>query len=89
MVSTKPTVDLAAVARDNEGFLLDPDAWRAQLARALAHEAGQAPSDEHWRIIGYIRNAGARANGARARKLLGFMRENRGEARGTRRYLLR
>ena len=90
MVSTDPTDDLAAVARDNEGFLLDPDDWSPELARALALEAGQALGDEHWQIIGYIRDAYARTQTVpEARKLLGFMRENWGEARGTRRYLYR
>ena len=90
MASTVSTIDLAAIARDNEGFLLDPDDWSPPLARALAREAGQPLDDEHWQIIGFIRDAYARTQTVpEARKLLRFMREAWGEERGTRRYLYR
>ena len=90
MVSIEPTVDLAGVARDDEGFLLDPDDWSPDLAQAIAHEAGQTLGDEHWQIIDYIRDAYARTQTVpEARKLLGFMRGIWGEERGTRRYLYR
>ncbi len=90
MIATDATTALEQVARDNEGFLLDPDDWSPALACALARESGQPLDDEHWQIIDYIRDAYARTQTVpEARKLLRFMREAWGDERATRRYLYR
>jgi TusE/DsrC/DsvC family sulfur relay protein len=42
---------------DNEGFLLDPDTWNDQIAEILAtEEVPGGLSQEHWRVIQYLRN---------------------------------
>lgn len=88
MTATHPITGLAAVARDDEGFLLDPDDWSPSLARELASEAGQELEAEHWQVIDYIRDAYGRTQTVpEARKLLRFMRDSWGAERGTRRYL--
>lgn len=90
MPATETSADSADVARDDEGYLLDPDDWSAELARAIAREIGQALGDEHWQVIAYIREAYARAQTVpEARRVLRFMRDAFGEERGTRRYLYR
>ena len=88
MATTVSSADFERVARDDEGFLLEPDDWSPALARALAREAGQPLDDEHWQIIDFIRDAYARTQTVpEARKLLRHMRELWGDERGTRRYL--
>jgi TusE/DsrC/DsvC family sulfur relay protein len=87
--STIPA-DLSALARDNEGFLLDPRDWTPAIAEAIALEAGQALQDEHWQVIHFIRDAfEASQMVPEARKLLRFMESSWGAERGTRRYLYR
>jgi len=43
------------VARDVEGYLVDPDDWNEQIARALAAAEGLELTDEYWAIIGFMR----------------------------------
>lgn len=84
------TTDLAHVARDNEGFLLDPDDWNDAIAAAIAREASQPLQHEHWEIIRYIRDAyEATQTVPEARKLLRHMKQTWGAERATRRYLYR
>ena len=90
MATTESSNVLAGVARDDEGYLLDPDDWSRELARAIACEVGQTLGDEHWQVIAYIREAWARTQSVpEARRLLRFMRDSFGDERGTRRYLYR
>lgn len=82
------TVNLADLDRDNEGFLLDPQDWTVTIAEAIAAEANQPLSEEHWQIIGYIRDAFETTEMVpEARKLLRFMKSVWGEEQATRRYL--
>ena len=81
-------VALDGIARDNEGFLLDPEDWTADLAAALAAEAGQPLTDDHWEIVHFIRDYfEATETVPEARRVLAFMRERWGEERATRRAL--
>jgi len=43
---------------DEQGFLLDPQMWDAEFAVAIATELGiiGGLTDDHWRVITYIRN---------------------------------
>jgi TusE/DsrC/DsvC family sulfur relay protein len=46
------TVDL-----DDEGFFLDPGQWSEEMAPEIAAEAGVGElSEEHWRVIKFMRN---------------------------------
>jgi len=41
---------------DPDGFMADPAAWNDAVARAIAAEEGIAElSDDHWRIVNFIR----------------------------------
>ncbi len=42
---------------DEDGFLQEPDKWNEDVARDFAHTEHIAKlTDEHWRVINYIRN---------------------------------
>ncbi len=44
------------VAVNDEGFLLDPDAWTEDLAEEIAREAGIGElTDRHWQVIRFMR----------------------------------
>lgn len=84
------TTDLAALARDNEGFLLHPEDWSAGIARALARESGQPLEERHWQVIHFIRDWYERTETVpEARRLLQFMRDSWGDELGTRKALYR
>lgn len=88
MANFDGTYGLSRLARDNEGFLLDPDDWSHEVARALAAEAELELSDAHWQVIEFIRESYATSQVVpEARKLLRFMKASWGPERATRRYL--
>ena len=88
MNSESPICDLSTVARDNEGFLLDPQDWTDAVARAIAAENAQPLDDRHWHIIRFIRDYYERtATVPEARKLLRYMRDSWGDEQGTRKAL--
>jgi dissimilatory sulfite reductase related protein len=42
---------------DGEGFLWNPEDWSEEVGWSLARECGlQSLSDEHWRVIKYLRD---------------------------------
>ncbi len=41
---------------NEEGFLTDPDQWTPDMAEALATQIGITLTDEHRRIIDFLRN---------------------------------
>ncbi|BDI07646.1 TusE/DsrC/DsvC family sulfur relay protein [Sphaerotilus microaerophilus] len=43
-------------ARDEEGYLVDPDTWSEPVARALASELGIALGEEHWQVLRFMRD---------------------------------
>jgi tRNA 2-thiouridine synthesizing protein E len=88
MPAADETFDLSRVERDNEGYLCDPDDWNLDTARALAAEAGLVMTDEHWRIVEFIRESYETTQVVpEARKLLRQMKTLWGPERATRRYL--
>jgi tRNA 2-thiouridine synthesizing protein E len=46
------------VALNEEGFLMNPQEWNAEIAVALAvsEEGLEGLSDDHWSVINYIRS---------------------------------
>ncbi|MFO7602658.1 MAG: TusE/DsrC/DsvC family sulfur relay protein [Gammaproteobacteria bacterium] len=42
-------------ARDNEGYIVDPEDWNEALARELAAEEGLELTAEYWPILCFIR----------------------------------
>jgi len=55
-----PTINLAGKAYevDEDGFLQELDKWNADFASAYAKEEGidGALTDEHWKVINYLRD---------------------------------
>jgi tRNA 2-thiouridine synthesizing protein E len=53
---TSAYLEALTVERDREGFLVDPDAWNDDLARALAAESGIGElTDRHWQVVRFMR----------------------------------
>lgn len=44
------------VRRDDEGYLIDPADWTEDVARALAQAEGIDLGEEHWEVIGFMRD---------------------------------
>jgi tRNA 2-thiouridine synthesizing protein E len=42
-------------ARDAEGYLVEPEEWNEEVARALADEIGIELGDDHWEAIRFMR----------------------------------
>ncbi|MEW6164774.1 MAG: TusE/DsrC/DsvC family sulfur relay protein [Pseudomonadota bacterium] len=42
-------------ARDAEGYLVEPQEWNEDVARALAEEIGVSLGDDHWDVIRHMR----------------------------------
>jgi len=40
---------------DNEGYLVDPAKWSEKIAEALAEKEGITLTDEHWKVIQFMR----------------------------------
>jgi tRNA 2-thiouridine synthesizing protein E len=45
---------------DEDGYLLDLDAWSPAVAEAFAADEGIALGDDHWAVIGVLRDFHAR-----------------------------
>jgi tRNA 2-thiouridine synthesizing protein E len=81
---------LDTLARDEEGFLLDADAWTPELIPLLADESDLDLTREHEAVIHWIRDYYERNDSVpEARVLLAHLREHWGPERSTRRYLYR
>ncbi|RYV49510.1 TusE/DsrC/DsvC family sulfur relay protein [Pengzhenrongella frigida] len=40
---------------NDEGFLTDPSEWDEELGTALAAQIGITMTDEHWKVVRYLR----------------------------------
>ncbi len=43
------------VRRDDEGYLVEPEQWTEAIAAAIAASEGLALTEEHWRVIAFMR----------------------------------
>jgi len=51
------TLGEVTLAVDEDGFMQEPDKWNEAAALALASTEGvQQLTDEHWKIVNYLRN---------------------------------
>jgi tRNA 2-thiouridine synthesizing protein E len=48
--------DLAALTLGDEGYLSNPADWNETIARQLAARESVELTDEHWRVIHFMRN---------------------------------
>ena len=71
--ATQTTVDPVAIPElfDEDGFLVDPSIWSADLATQVARHDGLPPlTDRHWKVIGHIRERFFRVGGVPAMRLV-------------------
>lgn len=47
--------DALAVARDAEGYLLNPEDWDEEVAEELARAEGLSLTPDHWEILRFMR----------------------------------
>jgi tRNA 2-thiouridine synthesizing protein E len=81
-------LDLATVARDEHGYLLEPQDWTPLLAHQLAEEDGLALDDERWYVVTYIRDYyESNRSAPEARALLRHLGREQVSQKATRRYL--
>jgi tRNA 2-thiouridine synthesizing protein E len=51
------THDQITLSVDEDGFMQEPEQWNETVAAALATTEGVAAlTDEHWKIVNYLRN---------------------------------
>ncbi|MEO1767413.1 TusE/DsrC/DsvC family sulfur relay protein [Thiobacter aerophilum] len=44
-----------AVARDSEGYLINPEDWSEEVAQQLAQEEGITLTGDHWDVLRFMR----------------------------------
>jgi TusE/DsrC/DsvC family sulfur relay protein len=49
-------IDDGSIATDAEGYLLDPEMWTEAFAKDVAQAEGIKLTDEHWKIIHFMRD---------------------------------
>ena len=47
---------VSGLQRDDEGYLINPEDWKAEVAELLAREEGLVLTDQHWMIIDFVRD---------------------------------
>lgn len=83
-------LDLTTVARDEDGYLLQPQDWSPILAQQLAEEDGLALDDERWYVVTYIRDYyESNRSVPETRALLAHLGRQNVSDKATRRYLYR
>jgi len=56
MSMTTTTIEGRTIHVNEEGFLIDPAEWDEPLARCLAARIGIELTDEHWKVIRFLRH---------------------------------
>lgn len=85
MNSNTPMIE---VETDEEGYLVDPDDWDKAVAEHLAHAEGLSLTDDHWKIIRFLRDHYEKNRVAPdSRSVIKYLAENSGKGRSARSYL--
>jgi tRNA 2-thiouridine synthesizing protein E len=78
------------IARDAQGYLLDPAEWSEALALHIAAEESIEMSEAHWEVVHFVRDFYLEFNTSPAvRMLVKAMAQKLGEEKGNSRYLFR
>lgn len=76
------------VETDAEGYLINPDDWNKSVAEELADREGINLSDEHWRVLMFMRDYyDAHQVAADARFTIKFLADEMGYGKTARNYL--
>lgn len=49
-------VNGAAIEADEDGYIVNLDEWSKELAEEIAKAEGLAMTDDHWKVIDFLRN---------------------------------
>jgi dissimilatory sulfite reductase related protein len=80
--------DGSLVALDAKGYMLDPNAWRPEVAERMAMVDGIALTSEHWTILSIFRDYFVRFEiEPPMRALVSETRKRLGRDKGTSRFL--
>lgn len=78
------------IATDSEGYLLDLNQWRPEVALAIAQQENLTLTDAHWEVIHFVRAFYQEYKTSPAiRMLVKAMAQKLGEEKGNSRYLQR
>ncbi|QHM70533.1 sulfurtransferase TusE [Mixta intestinalis] len=78
------------IARDAQGYLLNPADWSEKLALSIAAEESIEMSEAHWEVVHFVRDFYMEFNTSPAvRMLVKAMAQKFGEEKGNSRYLFR
>lgn len=78
-------VDGLVIEVDQEGYLIDPSDWSEAVARELARHERIELNDDHWTVIGFMREFyEQRQVAADARFVIKFLAEERGKGQRAR-----
>ena len=73
---------------DEEGFLLDPHEWNAEVAAHIASQLGLDLTDDVWEVVEMVRDHFERNQSVpEARVVLKELGARHGKEKGTRKYL--
>lgn len=81
-------VEALRIEVDNEGFLLDPEAWTVKVAEVIAEQEDIELNGQHWRVINFVRSEFERNQVVpQARHVLKMLQEHHGTEGGNRKAL--
>lgn len=69
MIMTAKEYAGTAVACDEQGYLTNMEDWNQEIGAAIAAEEGIEMTDEHWKVIDYIREQARRDVALTIRKI--------------------
>ncbi len=73
---------------DDEGYLVDPEDWDEETARALAASEDIELTEDHWKVFEFMRDYYTRSGiAADARFVIKFVAEDLGKGADARSYL--
>jgi len=49
-------VDDKVIQTDDQGYVVDPDAWDRSVAEVIARLEGLTLTDDHWKVISFMRD---------------------------------
>ncbi len=76
------------IPTDQEGYIEDLDDWSEGYTHAIAEKEGLELTDEHWQVIGYIRDyIEEHQTQPQVRDMIKYFRKTWGKERGNNRYL--
>lgn len=81
-------MEYSTIAKDNEGYLIEPQEWDENLAKQIAKNEKIELTEQHWVIINFIRDYYEDFQSVpELRKTLAHLKEKQGENLATRKFV--